>query len=127
MIKYWTRAQHSVPPPKYHQLFFDNYYWAIAKLNHKNDREQAAANIRILTGEIRLYPINGELQIELVGGISTLVGFAEANMTKKGPDHPCNAVYWYNLLIFENKNLKIARSFALFSQVIGPTLHQRFR
>jgi hypothetical protein len=69
-----------------------------------------------LTGEIRLYPINGELQIELVGGISTLVGFAEANMTKKGPDHPCNAVYWYDLLIFANKNLKIAGSFAFLAK-----------
>jgi hypothetical protein len=54
-----------------------------AALNHENDREQAAATIRTLIDKIQLHPICGELQIELVGDIATLVGFSEANIINK--------------------------------------------
>ena len=54
-----------------------------ACLNHEDDRDHAATIIRSLIDEIRLHPIGGELHIELVGDIATLVGFAEANVTNK--------------------------------------------
>ena len=52
-------------------------------LNEDGAREEAAQILRGLVDEIRLHPIDGQLQIELIGDLATLLGFAE----KKGADN----------------------------------------
>ena len=52
-------------------------------LNEDGAREEAAQILRSLVDEIRLHPIDGQLQIELIGDLATLLGFAE----KKGADN----------------------------------------
>ena len=70
-----------------HPNIADHYGELVADLrtalNHEDDRDHAASIIRTLIDEIRLHPIDGKIQIELVGDIATLVGFAEANATNK--------------------------------------------
>ena len=57
-----------------------------AGLNHDASRYEAAEILRTLVDEIRLHPINGELQTELVGDLATLLGFAkEYDPDKKRP------------------------------------------
>ena len=57
-----------------------------AALNHDASRYEAVEILRTLVDEIRLHPINGELQIELVGDLATLPGFAkEYDPDKKRP------------------------------------------
>ncbi len=51
-------------------------------LNEDGAREEAAQILRGLVDEIRLHPIDDQLQIELIGDLATLLGFAE----KKGGD-----------------------------------------
>lgn len=52
-------------------------------LNEDGAREEAAQILRGLVDEIRLHPIDDQLQIELIGDLATLLGFAE----KKGADY----------------------------------------
>ena len=52
-------------------------------LNEDGAREEAAQILRGLVDEIRLHPIDDQLQIELIGDLATLLGFAE----KKGADN----------------------------------------
>ena len=52
-------------------------------LNEDRAREEAAQILRGLVDEIRLHPIDDQLQIELIGDLATLLGFAE----KKGADN----------------------------------------
>ena len=57
-----------------------------AALNQDASRYEAAAILRTLVDEIRLHPIDGELQIELIGDLATLLGFAkEYDPDKKSP------------------------------------------
>ena len=49
-------------------------------LNEDGAREEVAQILRGLVDEIRLHPIDDQLQIELIGDLATLLGFAE----KKG-------------------------------------------
>ena len=51
-------------------------------LNEDGAREEAAQILRGLVDEIRLHPIDDQVQIELIGDLATLLGFAE----KKGAD-----------------------------------------
>jgi hypothetical protein len=46
-------------------------------------RAKAAQIPRTLVDEIRLHPIDGVLQIELVGDLAKLLGFASAHPTQK--------------------------------------------
>ena len=41
--------------------------------------DEAAQILRGLVDEIRLHPVDNQLQIELIGDIATLLGFAEKN------------------------------------------------
>ena len=52
-------------------------------LNEDGAREEATQILRGLVDEIRLHPIDDQLQIELIGDLATLLGFAE----KKGADN----------------------------------------
>ena len=45
-------------------------------LNEDGAREEAAKILRALIDEIRLHPIDGQLQIELIGDLATLLVFA---------------------------------------------------
>ena len=57
-----------------------------AALNQDASRHEAAEILRTLVDEIRLHPIDGELQIELIGDLATLLGFAkEYDPDKKRP------------------------------------------
>ena len=57
-----------------------------AALNQDASRYEAAQILRTLVDEIRLHPIDGELQIELIGDLATLLGFAkEYDPDKKRP------------------------------------------
>ena len=57
-----------------------------AALNQDASRHEAAEILRTLVDEIRLHPIDGELQIELIGDLATLLGFAkEYDPDKKSP------------------------------------------
>ena len=86
-----TISDQATEPPsntvRLHPNIADHYSEMVADLraclNHEDDRDHAATIIRSLIDEIRLHPIGGELHIELVGDIATLVGFAEANVTNK--------------------------------------------
>ena len=60
-----------------------------AALNQDASRYEAAEILRTLVDEIRLHPIDGELQIELIGDLATLLGFAkEYDPDKKSPGPP---------------------------------------
>jgi site-specific DNA recombinase len=50
-------------------------------LNEDGTREEAAQILRGLVDEIRLHPVDEQLQIELIGDLATLLGFAEKNGT----------------------------------------------
>ena len=50
-------------------------------LNEDGTREEAAQILRGLVDEIRLHPVDEKLQIELIGDLATLLGFAEKNGT----------------------------------------------
>ena len=52
-------------------------------LNEDGTREEAAQILRGLVDEIRLHPVDDQLQIELIGDLATLLSFAE----KKGADN----------------------------------------
>ena len=86
-----TISDQATEPPsntvRLHPNIADHYSEMVAdlraSLNHEDDRDHAATIIRSLIDEIRLHPIGGELHIELVGDIATLVGFADANVTNK--------------------------------------------
>jgi len=55
-------------------------------LNDENTRMEAVQILRALIDEIRLHPIDGALQIELIGDLATLLGYADtANKDKKMP------------------------------------------
>ena len=57
-----------------------------AALNQDASRYEAAEILRTLIDEIRLHPIDGELQIELIGDLANLLGFAkEYDPVKKNP------------------------------------------
>ena len=84
-----------------HPNIADHYGELVADLrtalNHEDDRDHAASIVRTLIDEIRLHPIDGELRIEIVGDIATLVGFAEANVTNKkrpGSDNDPGRTKW---------------------------------
>ena len=55
-------------------------------LNEDGAREDAAEILRGLIDEIRLHPIDGQLQIELIGDLATLLVFAGEN--EKGNKKP---------------------------------------
>jgi site-specific DNA recombinase len=96
--------QATEPPPdtvRFHPNIADHYGEMVADLraclNQEDDRDHAATIIRSLIDEIRLHPIDGELRIELVGDIATLIGFAEANVTNKkrpGPNTDPGRTKW---------------------------------
>jgi len=52
-------------------------------LNVDDTRAEAVQILRTLVDEIRLHPIDGVLQIELVGDLAKLLGFASAHPTQK--------------------------------------------
>ncbi len=66
-------------------------------LNRDGSREEAAAILRGLVEEIRLHPVDGELQIELIGELATLLHFAgedEAGNKKPGPHGDPGRTEW---------------------------------
>ena len=52
-------------------------------LNVDDTRAEAVQILRTLVDEIKLHPIDGVLQIELVGDLAKLLGFASAHPTQK--------------------------------------------
>ena len=73
-------------PVRFHPNVADLYVSKVNSLrnalNQVGAREEAAQILRGLVDEIRLHPIDDQLQIELIGDLATLLGFAE----KKGAD-----------------------------------------
>ena len=77
-----ARQSHPAPEPvRLHPNIAEHY---IAKvndlrnhLNREDARIEASTILRSLVDEIRLHPIDGELQIELIGDLAALLGFAD--------------------------------------------------
>ena len=66
-------------------------------LDRDGSREEAAAILRGLVEEIRLHPVDGELQIELIGELATLLHFAgedEADNKRPGPHGDPGRTKW---------------------------------
>ncbi len=74
-------------PVRFHPNIADLYVSKVNglrnALNEDGAREEAAQILRGLVDEIRLHPIDDQLQIELIGDLATLLDFAE----KKGADN----------------------------------------
>jgi site-specific DNA recombinase len=80
-------ASSAPEPMRFHPNVADLYVSKVnglrKALNEDGAQEEAAQILRGLVDEIRLHPIDGKLQIELIGDLITLLGFAD----KKGPDN----------------------------------------
>ena len=67
-------------PVRFHPNVADIYVSKVnglrEALNEDGAREEAAEILRGLIDEIRLHPIDGQLQIELIGDLATLLVFA---------------------------------------------------
>jgi site-specific DNA recombinase len=66
-------------------------------LDRDGSREEATAILRGLVEEIRLHPVDGELHIELIGELATLLHFAgkdEAGNNKPGPHGDPGRTKW---------------------------------
>jgi len=76
------------PPVRLHPDLARLYVTRVAALrdalNEDGTREEAAAILRTLIDEIRLHPVDGELRIELIGDLATLLGFAGQTTKKPG-------------------------------------------
>ncbi len=74
-------------PVRFHPNVADLYVSKVNDLrnalNEDGTREEAAQILRGLVDEIRLHPVDDQLQIELIGDLATLLGFAE----KRGADN----------------------------------------
>jgi len=72
-----------VEPVRLHPNIADLYVSKVNDLrnalNEDGTREEAALILRGLVDEIRLHPVDSQLQIELIGDIATLLGFAGKN------------------------------------------------
>jgi site-specific DNA recombinase len=80
-------------PVRFHPNVADLYVSKVTSLrdalNEEGTREGAAQILRGLVDEIRLHPVDGQLQIELIGDLATLLGFAGKNGAgKKKPGSP---------------------------------------
>ena len=80
-------------PVRFHPNVADIYVSKVNSLrdalNEEGTREGAAQILRGLVDEIRLHPVDGQLQIELIGDLATLLGFAGKNGAgKKKPGSP---------------------------------------
>jgi len=77
-------------PVRFHPNVADIYVSKVnglrEALNEDGAREEAAEILRGLIDEIRLHPIDGQLQIELIGDLATLLVFAGEN--EKGNKKP---------------------------------------
>ena len=74
-------------PVRFHPNVADLYVSKVnglrEALNEDGPREEAAEILRSLVDEIRLHSIDGELQIELIGDLATLLIFAEQKEADK--------------------------------------------
>lgn len=74
-------------PVRFHPNVVDIYVSKVnglrEALNEVGAREEAAEILRGLIDEIRLHPIDGQLQIELIGDLATLLVFADEKGNKK--------------------------------------------
>ena len=74
-------------PVRFHPNVADIYVSKVnglrEALNEDGAREEAAEILRGLIDEIRLHPIDGQLQIELIGDLATLLVFADEKGNKK--------------------------------------------
>ena len=75
--------------PNIAEFYVDKVADLRGALNREGCREEAATILRTLIEEIRLHPLDGELQIELVGDLANLLGFAN-EADKKKPGSPGN-------------------------------------
>ena len=80
-----TQSQPAPEPVRLHPNIAEHYVTKVNDLrnylNKEDSREEAAEILRSLVDEIRLHPIDGKLQIELVGDLATLLSFAETKGT----------------------------------------------
>jgi hypothetical protein len=83
-VKAEMEATQSLPEPepvRLHPNIAEHYVAKVSDLrnylNEEDARMEAAQILRSLVDEIRLHPIDGKLQIELIGDLASLLGFAE--------------------------------------------------
>ena len=76
-----TQSLPEPEPVRLHPNIAEHYVAKVSDLrnylNEEDARMEAAQILRSLVDEIRLHPIDGKLQIELIGDLASLLGFAE--------------------------------------------------
>ena len=77
-----ANKSHPAPEPvRLHPNIAEHYVTRVSDLrnylNKEDSRVEAAQILRSLVDEIRLHPIDGNLQIELIGDLAALLGFAQ--------------------------------------------------
>ncbi len=83
-----ANKSHSAPEPvRLHPNIAEHYVTKVSDLrnylNKENARREATQILRSLVDEIRLHPIDGELQIELIGDLAALLSFADHGESPK--------------------------------------------
>ena len=83
-----ANKSHPAPEPvRLHPNIAEHYVTKVSDLrnylNKENARREATQILRSLVDEIRLHPIDGELQIELIGDLATLLSFADHGESPK--------------------------------------------
>ena len=86
-----TQSQPAPEPVRLHPNIAEHYVAKVNDLrnylNKEDSRVEAAQILRSLVDEIRLHPIDGNLQIELIGDLAALLGFAQEKVQAiKSPD-----------------------------------------
>ncbi len=76
-----NQSQPAPEPVRLHPNIAEHYVAKVNDLrnylNKEDARVEATQILRSLVDEIRLHPIDGKLQIELIGDLASLLGFAE--------------------------------------------------
>lgn len=76
-----NKSQPAPEPVRLHPKIAEHYVTKVSDLrnclNKEDARVEASQILRSLVDEIRLHPIDGELQIELIGDLAALLSFAD--------------------------------------------------
>ena len=83
-----ANQSHPKPEPVHlHPNIAEHYVAKVSDLrnclNREDARIEASQILTSLVDEIRLHPIDGKLQIELIGDLAALLGFAEQGKNPK--------------------------------------------
>ena len=82
-----NKSQPAPEPVRLHPNIAEHYIAKVSDLrnylNKEDARLEATQILRSLVDEIRLHPIDGELQIELIGDLAALLGFADHGKNPK--------------------------------------------